>query len=40
MAHDLVHLLAIDSTRNRWELGYCEIVLREEGLRRAIDWAG
>ena len=35
---DFTHHLAIDSTRIRAELGYAEIVSREEALRRTIAW--
>jgi nucleoside-diphosphate-sugar epimerase len=36
--HDFSHHLAIDTSRIRAELGYREIVPREEGLRRTIEW--
>lgn len=36
--HDFSHHIAIDSSRIRAELGYREIVPREEGLRRTIEW--
>ena len=36
--HDFSHHLAIDTSRIRAELGYCEIVPHEEGLRRTIEW--
>ena len=32
------HHLVADTTRIRRELGYREVVSREEGLRRALDW--
>lgn len=36
--HDFSHHLAIDTGRIRAELGYREMVPREEGLRRTIQW--
>jgi len=36
--HDFSHHLAIDTSRIRAELRYCEIVPHEEGLRRTIEW--
>ena len=37
-AHDFSHHIVMDSRRIRAELGYREIVTREEGLRRTIEW--
>ena len=36
--HDFSHHIAIDTGRIRGELGYREIVPRDEGLRRTIQW--
>jgi nucleoside-diphosphate-sugar epimerase len=38
MPIDTAQHLTVDSTRIRQELGYTEIVLPDEGLRRAIEW--
>jgi len=38
MPQDFNHHLAIDSSRIRRELGYAEVVPREEGLARTIAW--
>jgi len=37
-ALDLTHHLVTDTTRIRQELGYREIVPREEGFRRTVEW--
>lgn len=37
-AHDFSHHIVMDSGRIRAELGYREIVAREEALRRTIEW--
>ncbi len=36
--HDYSHHLAIDTSRIRRELGYAEVVAREEGIARTIGW--
>jgi nucleoside-diphosphate-sugar epimerase len=38
MPYDYAHHLQIDTSRIREELGYAEVVPREEGIVRTIDW--
>lgn len=38
LPHDFAHHLVVDTTRIRQELGYAEVVGREEGLARTIAW--
>jgi nucleoside-diphosphate-sugar epimerase len=38
MPHDFRHHLVIDTSRIRAELGYAEVVPREEGIARTIAW--
>jgi nucleoside-diphosphate-sugar epimerase len=38
LGHDWRHHLAIDTSRIRAELGYREVVPREEGIARTIAW--
>lgn len=38
LPHDFAHHLVVDTTRMRKELGYAEIVGRDEGLARTVAW--